>query len=53
MIGYDGVSRDFEYIGNFPSICFSYEDIAKSVRDIAKGKTEEKEIVHDVSLYRV
>lgn len=23
MIGYDGVSRDFECIGNFPSICFS------------------------------
>lgn len=22
MIGYDGVSRDFECIGNFPSICF-------------------------------
>ena len=53
MIGYDGVSRDFECIGNFPSICSSYEDIAKSVRDMVEGKTEEKEIVHYVSLYRV
>lgn len=53
MIGYDGVSRDFECIGNFPSICFSYDEIAQSVRDMVEGRTKEREIVHNVSLYRV
>lgn len=53
MIGYGGSVGIFECIGNFPSICFSYKDIAKSVRDMVERKTEEKEIVHYFSLYRV
>ena len=53
LIGYDGISRDYECIGNYPSICFSYKDISRSVYDMLTGKIPDREIVHDVALYRV
>ena len=53
LIGYDGISRDYECIGNYPSICFSYKDISRSVYDMLTGKIADREIVHDVALYRV
>lgn len=53
LIGYDGISRDYECIGNYPSICFSYKDVSRSVYDMLTGKVTDREIVHDVALYRV
>ncbi len=53
LIGYDGISRDYECIGNYPSVCFSYEAISQSVFDMVTGKSGEREVMHDVTLYRV